>query len=223
MTSVQSLADALAAAARQQGETTPTVRGGDWQMDTVTAVHADGTLSCGQIRARRLDSYLNPAVGDLVALLRSGTGNWIALDRLATTAGTAWTPYSPEWTAETTSPSIGNGTLEGRYIKIGRTVTAQMHLSPGSTTNVGSGRYRLSLPFTSADAGQTYIGHAHLFQSTTNRWGGQFVISPNQSASGPFLTRSATDPRLEWMTNAIPAAFSSGNSLRITVTYESAT
>ncbi|MFP8944691.1 hypothetical protein ACLIYM_25110 [Streptomyces fenghuangensis] len=86
MTSVQSLADALAATARQQGETTPTVRRGDWQMATVTAVGTTpGTVDCGQIRARRLETYTAPAVGDLVALLQSGTGNWLALGRLATT------------------------------------------------------------------------------------------------------------------------------------------
>jgi len=95
------VAQAVAAAAVQAGQDTPTVRGADWQTATVTAVNADGTVSCGTaIRARRLESYQLPVVGDQIMLTRSGTGSWIAVGRTATTTP-AWTPLSlaSGWTA----------------------------------------------------------------------------------------------------------------------------
>ncbi|MBW1600904.1 hypothetical protein JJV70_02055 [Streptomyces sp. JJ66] len=89
--STRALADALAHQAVRQGENTPSVRGADWHTATVTAVDATpGTVDCGQIRARRTPHYTLPAVGDLCVLLRSGSGNWVAMPPLATTSGT-WT------------------------------------------------------------------------------------------------------------------------------------
>jgi hypothetical protein len=81
------VAQAVAAAAVQAGQDTPTVRGADWQTATVTAVNTDGTVSCGTaIRARRLESYQLPTVGDRIMLTRSGTGSWLAVGRTATAA-----------------------------------------------------------------------------------------------------------------------------------------
>lgn len=90
MTSIHRvLADAIAGTARQQGEATPTVRGADWQTATVTAVGTTpATVDCGQIRARRMESYGAPAVGDLIVITRSGSGNWIAWGRLRDSADT---------------------------------------------------------------------------------------------------------------------------------------
>lgn len=63
---------------------------------------------------------------------------------------TAWTTYTPSWTATTTNPSLGNGTLVGSYMKVGTTCHLSIQLVIGSTTNKGSGTYRFSLPFTTA-------------------------------------------------------------------------
>lgn len=101
------LADAIAGEARRQGETSSTVRGSDWQTAVVTAVDvAAGTVDCGPIRARRLESYGGAQVGDLIVITRSGTGNWVAWGRLrdsadTTTAGaTAATGFDlVEWSA----------------------------------------------------------------------------------------------------------------------------
>lgn len=95
------LAQGIAAASRQAGHDDPAVRGADWQTGTVTAVNSDGTVDVGTIRARRIaDAYPAPAVGDQVVISQSGTGNWIALGRTASTTR-AWTPFtlSSGWTA----------------------------------------------------------------------------------------------------------------------------
>jgi len=96
----QQLAQGIAAASRQAGQDDPTVRGADWQTAVVTAVNGDGTVNVGAIRARCLDSYVAPSVGDQIVISQSGIGNWIAHGRLSTTTR-GWTPFtlSSGWTA----------------------------------------------------------------------------------------------------------------------------
>ena len=100
------------------------------------------------------------AKGDLIAGTAADTAQRLAVsatndmvlmsDSTAATGlvwSATWTSFTPTWTATTTNPVIGNGTLAGKYIKIGKTVIAQYHLVAGSTTTFGSGNYRFSLPF----------------------------------------------------------------------------
>ena len=35
----------------------------------------------------------------------------------------SWTSFTPTWTASTSNPAIGNGTLRGYYLKIGRMIS----------------------------------------------------------------------------------------------------
>jgi hypothetical protein len=57
-----------------------------------------------------------------------------------------WTTYSPAWTASTTNPAIGDGTITGRYKAIGKTVFVSVKINMGTTTTYGSGTWRISLP-----------------------------------------------------------------------------
>lgn len=83
-TSVRQLADALQQQAVDAGATTPSVRGSDWRLATVTAVGTDGTIVADGITARRLESYPQPAIGDVVVLDQNSMGNWLARGRTAT-------------------------------------------------------------------------------------------------------------------------------------------
>ncbi|AWT42549.1 MULTISPECIES: hypothetical protein [Streptomyces] len=83
-----SVAQGIKRASTQAGRDDPEVRRADVQTGIVTAVGATpGTVDVGSIRARRLETYLQPAVGDQVLLVQSGTGNWWAAGRTA--SGTA--------------------------------------------------------------------------------------------------------------------------------------
>lgn len=58
-----------------------------------------------------------------------------------------WTTYTPLWTATTTNPVLGNGTLTGRYMNVGATIFGEIRLVAGTTGfSRGDGTYRLSLP-----------------------------------------------------------------------------
>jgi len=68
------------------------------------------------------------------------SGNDISL------SGGAWTTYTPTWTAASSNPSIGNGTLTGRYKIIGKTCFITVDITMGSTTTYGSGAWYIGLP-----------------------------------------------------------------------------
>lgn len=74
-------------------------------------------------------------------------------DLLLVYSGTAWEHLvrQGEWNTYTpslggTSASLGNGTIAGRFQKVGRTVNLQIALTGGSTTNLSSDTLTLSLP-----------------------------------------------------------------------------
>ena len=69
-----------------------------------------------------------------------------------------WQFYTVSWTAGTTNPAIGNGTLIGRYTQIGKTVMGSIYLKCGSTTTYGSGAWLFGLPKTVANSGTPYLG-----------------------------------------------------------------
>lgn len=68
----------------------------------------------------------------------------------------AWQPYIPVWTASGSNPSIGNGSINGQYTKIGRTVLFRASITAGSTTTFGSGNYSISLPVAGAPGTVAY-------------------------------------------------------------------
>lgn len=143
-----------------------------------------------------------------------------AWDTYVKTPGT-WASFTPTWTGSGSNPSLGNGTLVGRYSKIGRLVTVHINLIPGSTTTYGSGNYNWALPFAAANNGCSYILSAHLLG--TDRWMGQMVISPAAATTSAFFNLSTTNSRIDFMTPTRPETFANGSQLRITGTYESAT
>jgi hypothetical protein len=132
----------------------------------------------------------------------------------------AWTAYTPTWTASTTTPVLGNGTLTGRYMKIGRTVICHINLTTGSTSTYGSGNHSFSLPVQAANVGTAIVGNAHLLG--TDRWAGQIIVSPNATNISPFFPITATNTRVDFLTATRPEALVAGTQLRMTFTYEAA-
>jgi hypothetical protein len=138
------LAAGITLAARQAGATDPTVRRADWQTAVVTSVNTDGTVDIGNVRARRLDTYVNPAVGDTVMVTQSGSGNWAALGRLAPSADADWTAYTPTVTG---SGSATWSVRDGWYKRIGAMTFVGIYLA-ASAVGSGSSNVVVSLPTT---------------------------------------------------------------------------
>jgi hypothetical protein len=110
------------------------------------------------------------AKGDLIAATAADTparlavgANDLLLTADSTTAtglkwSSSWTSYTPTWTASGTAPAIGNGTLLGSYLQVGKKVHVIIHFKAGSTTTFGTGVYSFSIPFTPQSLGSGYWG-----------------------------------------------------------------
>ncbi|MFD4921135.1 hypothetical protein ACFWNE_07425 [Streptomyces goshikiensis] len=133
--SARGLADAIGRQSVAASLDSPAVRGADWRQAVVSTVNADGTVTTTDgVVARRIGRYLSPAAGDLVAISVSGSGQWLALGRLASGTG-VWTtlPLASGWTAHTLfyTPAYRlNGDGTATLCGLAETTTA---LSAGAT------------------------------------------------------------------------------------------
>jgi len=63
-----------------------------------------------------------------------------------------WTSYVPVWTASSANPVIGNGTITGSYVIIGKTCFVRGNIAMGSTTTFGTGEWYVSMPIPAINA-----------------------------------------------------------------------
>lgn len=62
-----------------------------------------------------------------------------------------------QWVSSGTQPALGNGTIDGKYLRLGALLYFSLRWVPGSTTTFGTGEYRFVLPFTFEDTGYYVI------------------------------------------------------------------
>jgi len=79
-----------------------------------------------------------------------------------------WAAYTPVWTASTTNPVLGNGTITGKFLQVGHLVLFEIHLTIGSTTTFGSGRYDYTLPSAPNNVNYDPIGRATVRDVSAN-------------------------------------------------------
>ncbi|MEU0691558.1 hypothetical protein [Streptomyces uncialis] len=139
---------------------------------------------------------------------------------------TAWTAYTPTWTAVTTNPVLGNGSLVGQHMKIGRTCHVTFNLTMGSTTTYGSGFWRISLPFTAATVAS---GSPGVLNYTYSRSANpNFTLGAGPIGSGASNTDNIWLPSLTDMgdynviTGSSPWVPAAGEVLRGYGTYQTA-
>ena len=101
-----------------------------------------GTIPTSGTTAPTSNGFLN--VGGAVQRFELADGT-VVVDGLGD--GSAWKTWTPVWTANTTNPTLGNGSLTGSYWKVGKTVHVTISLQIGSTTTLGSGAMFFTLPF----------------------------------------------------------------------------
>ena len=131
----------------------------------------------------------------------------------------AWQSYTVSWTAATTNPSIGNGTLSGRYTQIGKSVIYSIALVMGSTTTYGSGIWRFSLPKSVASSSVRYIGQWRAYDTSTDAsYSG--VTSLSSGNSGIIIF--SRDQGSSTLSDVVPFTWASGDELFMTIVYETA-
>jgi hypothetical protein len=137
--------------------------------------------------------------------------------------GNAWFPYTPAWTASTSNPTLGNGSIAGRYMRSGKSVFFAAEVITGSTTTYGSGNYSLSLPIaprttTPTQYVQSRVGDASSGQAYAGQ-SGALVDTPSPGAA-PIQVQGAAD--LDNVTPTSPITFATGDQLRLFGMYEAA-
>lgn len=127
-----------------------------------------------------------------------------------------WASYTVSWTADTTNPSIGDGSLIGRYTQIGKTVVCNLTLTIGSTTNCGSGNWKIGLPKTSKNSNMTYSGIWVALDSGVNFYDGIAVLYPNINFINTFIRTGSFSS----LSASSPHSWGQGDQLYIAITYE---
>lgn len=130
----------------------------------------------------------------------------------------AWTAYTPVWTASTTGPTLGNGTLTGAYRQVGKTWQLRIVLTIGSTTTVATGNWRFSLPFTPKLNGLlgAYMDDA----SASKRWAGLARITAAAATGDNMRIAPADNSTTVMDTN--PFVWASGDVLILSGVLEEA-
>lgn len=123
---------------------------------------------------------LRPVAGDVITYLDEGHGIPVVL---GTAESSPWTSYTPVWTNSVGAPTLGNGTLAGWYRREGTTLYFRGRLTIGSTTTVGSGDIRVSLPSGMTSAASSYQCFSAQWYdasvTTVNR--GIGIVDPSQT------------------------------------------
>lgn len=125
-----------------------------------------------------------------------------------------WTDYNPTWNA-TTTPSIGNGSLAGRYRKVGQTVDFTFQLTWGSTTSGATGTWLFNLPLISAfstSPGYAFTAHAN------DANGNKYVLYCSLDNANRVLLYAAGGSTTVQATS--PMTWATGDILRVSGTYE---
>ncbi|MFJ8110420.1 hypothetical protein [Streptomyces sp. NPDC096132] len=160
--------------------------------------------------------YTGQYYDDGTNLLRYNGSTWDTYFKTPT----AWTSYTPTWTAVTTNPVLGNGSISGKYIKVGRLVIFKITLIPGSTTTFGSGAYTWSLPVAAAGSSIDDLGTARLTGSST--YIGQCIVGTGGTTVTATFPTAANASIAANMSPTTPATFANTNVLRLAASYESA-
>jgi hypothetical protein len=171
--------------------------------------------------AARDAAVTTPVAGTVAWLTTPGTLSyytgtaWIALG--------AWNSYTPVWTAATTNPAIGDGTLTGRYAVVGKVCHFTTFAAFGSATTYGSGGYSLSLPVATGPTGGL-IQFNGMAISGGGR--GQITCQPSSGSGATTYTLwgqgSTTSSALTQIGSGglFGTAFASGHFIRVNGTYE---
>jgi hypothetical protein len=127
--------------------------------------------------------------------------------------------YSPIWTAATTGPVLGNGTLIGQFHINDRSLRCWGALVIGSTTTLGSGTWSISIP------AACIVQPSVQFRSLGNFWINDVNLSANRRVGSVSVVRYQTVMNTffsgtQSVINATaPFAWEDGDTLQWDVTY----
>lgn len=136
-----------------------------------------------------------------------------------------WSTYTPAWTSSGTAPVQGNGTFNGRWTRIGKTIILEMYVLFGSTSSAGTGEWAFSLPVAAANIGSNagWRGSADGINPGTAYWPGICKIDSNASVVKLLSATSAAGSTGALWGATVPYTWTNGHYINLSITYEAAT
>lgn len=127
-----------------------------------------------------------------------------------------FTTYTPTWvtTGAGADPTIGNGTLSGRYMQVGKAVFVAIKITFGTTTTVGSGIYEVGLPLASAS------GYSGLLMGQAVDTGSSITAIHGQVGGSDSAATLVINDSNAVVTHAAPYAWGSTDIISIAGWYE---
>lgn len=120
--------------------------------------------------------------------------------------------YTPALTSGGTAPSLGNGTISASYYRNGATTTVVGQLTIGSTTTLGTGGLKVSLPHAMRNDIDFAGGIVYMNRGGTIYQG--FIQIPTGTAVADLLRDTSGS-----VTATSPGTFASGDFMRWSFTY----
>lgn len=122
----------------------------------------------------------------------------------------SWTSFTPTWTTTGTAPSLGNGTLVGRYKQLdASTYLIRIHFIAGSTTTFGTGAWSFALPVTASASGEQIMA-AHILDSGTDNKLAVAFINASATKISQIVPEGGTA-----VDNGSPMTWANGDRLNI--------
>lgn len=131
-------------------------------------------------------------------------------------AASEWTTYSPTWTATGGTPTVGDGTLDGRYILVGNLMHFRLVLVWGSTSAAaGTTLWTFTLPGGTSFAGPENQMAATAYDSSVNGVAMGYAYSNTTTSFQAIFT--GTGQRLGL---SLPFSWATGDRFQVTGTIE---
>jgi len=127
----------------------------------------------------------------------------------------AWTAYTPTWTASV-NPVLGNGTLVGAHLRLGKFDQFRIQLTMGSTTSFGTGSWLFAIPAAThaAYTGFMHVGNGAAVDVSASALSGLTAVW-NTSTTLFGLTAAGTAPA-----TGVPWAWAVGDKISFSCTLE---
>lgn len=177
-----------------------------------------GVTICADDTVYPSNAWQGQVVYDLtddILAVYDGSTYWNPIGPLGT-----WVDFTPTWTVSSGSVSIGNGTLKGRYQRLGTAVKFWAVLIFGSTTSKGSGTYYWELPFAPLNTtGYQPVGFVQITDSgTTEDICGWRCIAVNDATHDMLAAGASPNPYR--ITTTAPWTWATGDAIRWWGEYE---
>lgn len=154
-------------------------------------------------------------IGKVYEIVVVGTTDFTLIGAASNTVGVQFTATgvgTGDGTAKSIA-SIGNGTIAGTYFRNGATTTFVVELTVGSTTDLGTGGIRVSLPY--AAKNDTLYAGGTVYMNIGGTVYSGFVQIPGAGSTIAELLRDTSGS----VTYNSPAAFGTNDFIRLSATF----